>query len=154
MKLREISEEEFDNLPESKKILCHEIEYSHKYAFLSANHSVEPVLLCWRSEIVKPEIIDNEQSPLLWFGIDQQILALNKSDGRVALALLLPSNLLELRIIKNSVVLRTEFEIYSFNLSGLVQMIYNLPEISESIQIYSHVLRVTMIDGQSMDLQI
>lgn len=153
MKLKEISETEFNNLPESKKIFCHEVEFSHKFALLSANDNIEPILLCWRSDFVKPQIIDNELTPFLWFGIDQQVLAINKVNGRIALQLLLATNLLELIVADDSVILRTELEIYSFSLDGTIQMIHHLPEISESIEFDANVLKVNLIDGQSINIK-
>lgn len=154
MKLKEISEEEFDQLPDSEKILCKEIEYAHKFAYLFVNDKTKPILLCWRSDLTEPQILDDRDSPLLWFGVDEQLLAMNKLSGRVVITLTLASSLLELSTVKDTIILRTEFEIYSFSLNGLIQAVYSLPEISESMIASSNMLRVNLIDGQSLNLQI
>lgn len=154
MKLKEISEEEFDKLPDSEKLLCKEIEYAHKFAYLFVNDKAKPILLCWRSNLIEPQILDSQNTSLLWFGVDEQLLALNKSNGKIAIALTLPSSLLELSMVKDTILLRTEFEIYSFSLDGLIQAVYSLPEISDSMIASSNILRVNLIDGQSLNLQI
>lgn len=153
MKLTEISKEEFDNLPVSKKILCSE-EYPRKFAVLSIKDNLESIALCWQSEFVKPQIIDDNATPLLWFGIDQQIIAINKHNGKLALMLKLETNLFQIIMSENSVVLRTELEIFSFSLSGIIQFVHSLPEISESISIKNSTATVSLIDGESITLKV
>lgn len=153
MKLTEITKEEFENLPAAKKILCSE-EHPHKFAVLLIKDNLEFVALCWHSELVKPQIIDISATPLLWFGIDQQIVAINKHNGKLALTLKLETNLLQIIMTENSVVLRTELEILSFSLSGIIQFVHTLPEISESISIENSTATVYLIDGESIDLEI
>jgi hypothetical protein len=153
MRLKEISREEFNSLLDSKKLLCNE-EFPRKFAFLQTESNATLLALCWQSELVKPQIINNDQSSLFWFGVDQQLLAINKLNGKIILALTLPTNVCDLLIVKDSIVLRTESELYSFSLSGTIQMIYNFPEISESIEVNSNAVKVTLIDGQILSLNV
>lgn len=152
MKLLEITESEFDSLPQSKKILCNDIEYSHKFAYLTVNDDIEPLVLCWQSEIVKPQI--TEKDNLVWFGIDQQIIAVNKLDGSIVLLLKLFSNLLEIIISESFIILRAELEIYRFNLAGIIEAVYYLPEISESIKVGANVIEITLIDEQVIKFKV
>jgi hypothetical protein len=110
--------------------LCDQIEYSHKFAYLSVKDDLEPILLCWQSDLIRPEIIDNERNPLVWFGIDRQIIAIDKLNGRVVLLAKLETRLLQIFEFNDTVFLRTELEIYSFSGSGGFQAIYSLPKIS------------------------
>ena len=153
MKIKEITQEEFNQLPSSKKMLCIE-EYPRRFALLQLNNDFDSLALCWQSNLVKPQIIDDARTPLFWFGIDQQLLALSKLNGKVILNLTLPSNLLELSLIKNSVVSRTELEIYSFSLNGFIQLTYNLPDITESLKIDSESVKVRLINGETLSLEI
>ncbi len=153
MKLLEITKEEFDKLPLIRKLLCNE-EHPHKFALLFVADSLEPVTLCWHSELVKPQIINNDSTPLLWFGIDQQVIAINKKSGKLTVMVKLETNLLEMIVTENSVILRTELEILSFNLSGINQSLHYLPEISESINIKNSTATVSLIDGDKISLTI
>jgi hypothetical protein len=154
MKLTEITKEVFDNIPQSKKLLCDQIECSHKFAYLSVKDDLEPILLCWQSESIKPEIIDDKRNPLIWFGIDQQIIAIDKLDGKIILLAKLETPLLQIFEFNDTVFLRTELEIYSFSGSGGFQAIYNLPEISESIKVEADKVKIILIDGQQFEIDI
>jgi hypothetical protein len=152
MKLVEIPKEEFDNIPQSKKLLCDQIECSHKFAYLFVKDDLEPILLCWQSDLIKPKIINDEGNPLIWFGIDRQIIAIDKLDGKITLLAKLETPLLEILEFNHTVFLRTELEIYSFSKSGGFQAIYSLPEISESIKLVANSIKVNLIDGQIIDI--
>jgi hypothetical protein len=152
MKLTEIAKEVFDDIPQSKKLLCDQIECSHKFAYLSVKDDLEPILLCWQSDLIKPEIIDNESNPLIWFGIDQQIIAIDKLDGKIILLAKLETPLLQIFEFDDTVFLRTELEIYSFSGSGGFQAIYSLPEISKAIIIKNNEVKISLIDGQIIDI--
>ncbi len=152
MKLTEITKEAFDNIPQSKKLLCDQIECSHKFAYLSVKDDLEPILLCWQSDSIKPEIIDNERNPLIWFGIDQQIIAIDKLNGRIMLLAKLETFLLQIFEFNDTVFLRTELEIYSFSGSGSFQAVYSLPEISEAMRIVAGKVKVNLMDGQVIDI--
>jgi hypothetical protein len=152
VKLTEITKEAFDNIPQSKKLLCDQIECSHKFAYLAVKDDLEPILLCWQSDLIKPEIIDNERNPLIWFGIDQQIIAIDKLDGKIILLAKLETPLLQIFEFNRTVFLRTELEIYSFSKSGGFQAVYSLPEISEAIIIKNNGIKIGLMDGQIIDI--
>jgi hypothetical protein len=153
MRLEEISKEEYEKLPFSVKLL-EQSEFPRKFALLTVNEFTEPIALCWSSESVKPQIVLNDWTPLLWCGIDQQIVAFDKNTGKIKLTLSLTSNLLEIIMTENSIILRNELEIYSFSLDGFLQNFHYLPEVSESIIINDATASVTLIDGETLSLRI
>ncbi len=140
-------------MPFSVKLL-EQSKFPRKFALLTVNESAEPIALCWSSEAVEPQIVLNDWTLLLWFGIDQQVVAFDKNSGKIKLALSLISNLLEMIVTEKSFILRNELEIYSFSLDGFLQNFHYLPEISESILINDVTASVTLIDGETLSLRV
>lgn len=151
MKLKKISENEFNDFPNSNKLICN-AEYPKNFATLTLDDNSVSIGLCWESEIVQPQIINNDESLLLWFGIDQQLFGIRKNNLKIIVAQNLNSNLLELKKIKDLILVRCEMEIICFNTQGYLIHLESLPEISESFTVQENKILINLIDGNHLNL--
>ena len=151
MQLKELTKDEFNNLTDLNKILCN-VEYPRRFALLTTAEYTESFGICWESDIIQPQIIDDEESPFLWLGVDRQIIAVKKDKPKISVAMKLQSNLLELKKIKDLILCRCELEIICFSIYGFLTYFQNLPEISESFIVKSNKITINLIDENSFIL--
>lgn len=150
--IKEITEKEFDKLPDAEKVLCFESEVAHKFVLLFSEYRDYSLALCWRSSLLQPSL--TTKNNLFWLGIDQQLLVIAENNFRIILNITLDSNLLELLETADLVIVRTELELYIFNRDARLQNFVYLPEVSESIVINSNILKVILTDGNNITLKI
>ena len=149
MKAHPISKLDFDKLEAIRQIIVH--AHAHRYACLDLGE-LGSYGLSWRSQEVEPIVDRTKVGSLVWVGIDQQLAAINLSNGRLALVMPTTSNIVQLFTSIDFTVVLTEQEIFLFNSNGSLRFNYGLPEVGEEITRRDKNLEIRLMDGTSLML--
>ncbi len=95
MKLRTISEQEFNSYEGCRQIIAE--EHARKFAALDLDGTLGSYGLGWNSsEIIEPELELSPDELTAWVGVNQYLAAIDLATGRIRVAVKLHSNLLEI----------------------------------------------------------
>lgn len=152
MRLKTISKQEFDQLNDSQKLLCSDSDYRQIYGSLELDSGLN-LAVCWHSETILPQILETKFNSI-WIGIDQKLIGLNKSDGKLLIYLNLFSNFQKFIQGNDFISVVTELELLNFNKDGSLRSNYSFPEIIESVSVVNNNAVVCFIDGGNSTIQI
>lgn len=89
---------------------------------------------------------------MVWMGVDQQLVAMDLKDDRVAIALPLSSNLVQIMMLPLVTVVLTELEVLIFNADRSLRCVKGLPEIGTHLLQQGTTLMIQLLDGNSLIL--
>jgi hypothetical protein len=150
MKIQTINESEFNQIEGVRQVIAH--EHSHKFALLNLGDRMGNYGLSWISQLVEPIIQHSTIQNLVWIGVDQQLAAISLQSGRIALAMPLTSNILQILILEQITAVLTENEVLLFNPNGSLRFNHGLPDIPEDISIVGTKLVIKLMEGDSLTL--
>lgn len=152
MKIQEISEETFESIDCARQIIYH--DYSRRFASLEIDDNHGKYGLAWYSDLVSPIIIDEPKSSIIWIGVDQQLVGINKLRGNIVVSLQL--NYIFVDMLKNNSMLfaLTQLELIIFNSDGSFLQIKDLPEISLGLSVFNDMLSIDLIDGETLKIYL
>lgn len=150
MKIQTISETEFNQIESVRQVIAH--EHSHKFALLNLGDRIGNYGISWRSQLVEPILQLSTNQNLVWMGVDQQLAAICLQSGRIALAMPLTSNILQILIMEPITAVLTEHEVLLFNPNGSLRFNHGLPDIPEDIAIVGTKLVIKLMEGDSLTL--
>lgn len=150
MKIKTINESEFNQIEGVRQVIAH--EHPHKFALLKLGDRIENYGLSWRSQLVEPIIQHSTTQNLVWIGVDQQLAAICLHSGRIALAMPLTSNILQIIMMELITAVLTENEVLLFNPNGSLRFNHGLPDIPEDISIVGTKLVIKLLEGDSLTL--
>ena len=138
------------NIDCARQIIYH--DDPRKFALIEIDKSHGKYGLSWRSDLVQPVIENIPASSAVWIGVDQQLVAISKSEGNVIVALQLDSSLVDIISSDSITAVLTEAELFIFNSDGSIQLIKALPEIGLEISVADDVFCIEMIDGETLSV--
>lgn len=152
MKLRSISEQEFNQIEGCHQIIAQ--EYARKFAVLDLG-DVGSYGLGWNSsEIIEPELELSPDGMTAWVGVNQYLVAIDMPTGRIRVSVKLHSNLLEIIAVERMTAARAETEILLFNPDFSIFVDEGFPDITEEISIVGDKLEIRFLEGYSLMLDI
>ncbi len=152
MKLRTISEQEFNSYDGSRQVIAD--EHPRKFAALDLGESLGCYGLGWNSEFIDPEVVLSADEQTVWVGVDQYLAAIALASGRIRVALKLHTNLLEIIALERLTAVRAETEILLFNPDFSIFIDEGFPDITEEISIVDDKLEVRFMEGYSLMLDL
>ncbi len=150
MKIQTINESAFNQIEGVRQVIAH--EHSYKFALLNLGDRLGDYGISWRSKLIEPIVQHSTPQNLVWIGVDQQLAAICLQSGRIALAMPLTSNILQILIMEHITAVLTENEVLLFNSNGSLRFNHRLPDIPENISIVSTKLVIKLVDGDSLTL--
>ena len=82
-------------------------------------------------------------------GVDQHLAVIDTSRERVSLSLPLNSNLLQVAVRKNVVVVLSEGEALLFNTNFSIRFIKGLPDLPDTVSIENQRVTIRLVDGSA-----
>lgn len=154
MKLRLISEQEFNSYEGCRQIVAE--EYARQFAALDLGNTLGSYVLGWNSsEIIEPELELSPDGLTAWIGVNQYLVAINLFTGRIGVAIKFHTNILEIVALERLTAIRTETEVLLFNPDCSIFFNEGFPDITEEISFIDHKLEIRFLEGYSLmvDLQ-
>lgn len=153
MKLRTISEQEFNSYEGCRQIITE--EHARQFAALDLGGPLGSYGLGWNSsEIIEPELELSPDELTAWVGVNQYLAAIDLATGRIRVAVKLHSNLLEIIAVERLTVVRAETEVLLFNPDFSIFFNEGFPNVTEEITIVNDKLEIHFLDGQSLTLDL
>jgi hypothetical protein len=152
MKIQEISKETFENIDCARQIIYH--DHSRRFASLEIDDTHGKYGLAWYSDLIWPVIIDEPKDLLIWIGVDQQLVGINKSRGNIVVSWHLFYIFVDMLEHNSMLFALTELELIVFNSSGSLSQIKDLPEISLGLSVCNDMLSIDLIDGETLNINL
>lgn len=152
MELRTISAQEFKSIDSSRQAIAD--EHPRKFAVLDLGERVGVYGLGWNSQLIDPEIVVSADGQTVWLGVDQYLVAIDRSTGQIQVALKLRSNLLEIIAAQKLIAVRAETEVLLFNPDFSILVDEDFPDITEEISINDNKLEIRFLEGYSLTLDL
>jgi hypothetical protein len=146
MDIQTIDQTQFQTIEQIRRIITH--DYPRKFATI-AFEGLQPVGMSWRSECVEPIVVRSLEQGVVWIGVDQQLVAMDLSEDRVAIALPLSSNLVQIITLSMLTVVLTELEVLVFNADRSLRCMKGLPDIGTDVWLQGTTLTIQLLDGSS-----
>lgn len=89
-----------------------------------------------------------------WIGIDQQLVAADLKQGKIAVTLPLTSNVAQILSTSDFTIVLTELEILLFNSDRTIRGIKGLPNIGTEIALQQTNLVIHLLDGEQLNLDL
>ena len=152
MKLKSISESEFQQLDGSRQVIAD--EHPRRFAALDLDDIQRIYGFAWNSELIEPEIALSADGQIAWVGVDQYLTAIEIATGRIHIALKLHTNLLQILAMERITAILAETEILLFNSDFSIFLTKSFPDITEKISIEGDKLKICFLEGNSLMLSL
>jgi hypothetical protein len=149
MDIQTIDQTQFQTIERIRQVITH--DYPRKFATI-AFEGLQPVGISWRSEFVEPIVVRSMEQRLGWIGVDQQLVVMDLSTDRVAIALPLSSNVVQIMTLPLLTIVLTELEVLIFNADRSLRCIKGLPDIGTNLLVQGPIVMVELLDGNSLGL--
>lgn len=151
MKIHNIDESQFHQIASIQQIISH----AHARRFASINlENLGECGLSWRSDLIEPIVMLLPNQSTAWIGIDQQLVAVDLTQGRIAVTLPLISSVVQILPLSSVTVVLTELEVFIFNFDNSIRCIKGLPDIGDEISVQGTDLIIGLLDGDALILDI
>ena len=151
MKIHNIDESQFQKIDSIRQIIVH--DHARRFASINLDNLGE-CGLSWRSDLIEPMVMLSPNHSTAWMGIDQQLVAVDLNQGRISVTLPLTSNVVQILTLSFVTVVLTELEVFIFNSDNSMRCIKGLPDIGSEISIQGTDLRIGLLDGDTLILNI
>ena len=154
MKLRSISEQEFNSYEGCRQIIAE--EHARQFAALDLGGNLGSYVLGWNSsKIIEPELELSPDGITAWIGINQYVAAINLSTGHICVAVKFHTNILEIIALERLTAVRAETEVLLFNPDCTIFFNEGFPDITEEISFVDNKLEIRFLEEYSLmvDLQ-
>ncbi len=152
MKLRIISESDFDQFDCSRQVIAD--EQARAFAALDLGAKFGCYGLSWNSSLIEPELTQSAEGHFIWIGVDQQLAAISLLTGRISLALTLQTNLLQILMVDALAVVLTETEVLVFNPNCSIRFSRGLPDIADEMLIVGNKLKILLLESTTFTLDL
>ncbi len=149
MDIQTIDHIQFQTIEQIRRIITH--DYPRKFATI-AFEDLEPLGMSWRSECVEPIVVRSIDQRFVWIGVDQQLVSMDLNEDRVAIALSLSSNLVQIMTLPSVTVVLTELEVLMFNADRSLRCMKGLPDIGTNLLHQGTTFMIQLLDGSSLVL--
>ena len=154
MKLRSISEQEFNSSEGCRQIIAE--EYARQFAALDLGDTLGSYVLGWNSsKIIEPELELSPDGITAWIGVNQYLAAINLSNGRICVAVKFHTNILEIIALERLTAVRAETEVLLFNPDCTIFFNECFSDITEELSFVNNKLEIRFLEEYSLmvDLQ-
>lgn len=151
MKIHYIDEYKFQQIEGIRQIIVH--DHARRFASINLDNLGE-CGLSWRSDLIEPMLMLSPDNSTAWIGVDQQLVAVDLKQGRIAVALPLISSVIQILTLSDLTVVLTELEVVLFNLDGSIRCVKGLPDIGSEISVQGTSLIISLLEGDSLILNI
>lgn len=145
MKIYNVPESHFNALNGPWQLIAH--DHAHRFAVLELRERGTAFGLSWRSDTIEPVVEASGDGSAVWVGVDQHLAVIETRSERICLSLPLNSNLLQLAIKENVVVVLTEGEVILFNVDFSIRFIKGLPDLPDTVSIEDQRVTIRLVDG-------
>jgi hypothetical protein len=142
---------QFQSIHSIRRVIVH--DNPQKFASIAVGQ-LSPVGISWRSELVEPIVVCTMDDSIAWLGVDQQVVALDLNADRVAIALSLSSNLVQIVTAPLFTVILTELDIFIFNADRSMRCFKGLPDVAIQLSLEGSTAIVQLVDGNSIAVNI
>ena len=150
MKIKNISESEFNKIEGIRQIIFH--DYSHRFAILELGEKLGYYGLSWRSPPLEPILQISSENQTVWIGVDRQLVSICLQTGRLLVALPLTTYIVQILIVERVTAVLTEEEILLFNPGGSIRFSEDLPDQGIGMSVVGENLVIKMLDGDSLTI--
>lgn len=151
MKINYIDELQFKQIDSIRQIIAH--DHPRRFASIKLGNLGE-CGLSWRSDLIDPMVMLSPDRSTAWIGVDQQLVAVDLKQGRIAVTLPLISSVLQILTLSNLTVVLTELEVMLFNLDGSIRCVKGLPDTGSEISVQGTSLIIGLLERESLILNI
>lgn len=153
MKLRTISESDFNQIDGCRQIIAE--EHARRFAALDLGGTLRCYGLAWNSsEFIEPELELSPDGLTAWIGVNQYLVAIDVLSGRIHVALKLYTNLLKILVVERLTAVLAETEVLILNPDFSILSNEGFPDITEDISIVGDKLEIRFLEGYTLMLDI
>lgn len=149
MQLIQVDRATFEQLDPARKII--DTDHAHRFAIVRLEQWGD-YGLAWNSELIEPSIATFRE--LIWIGVDQTVIALDFTCGRVRMALPLWTPLFEIVFWEESVIVISELEITVFSANAAVQFVQPLPDVAAKWSFHDDQISIELLDHSTLRLNL
>ncbi len=139
----------FEKLDPTRRII--DADHAHRFAILQldqwGNYG-----LSWNSELIEPSISILRE--LIWIGVDQNVVALDATHGRVRMALPLWTPLFDIAVWHDSAIVISELEVSVFNADASLRFVETLPDIAAKWSFQQNQMSIELLDQSTLLLDL
>lgn len=142
--LTQMSESEFNDTDPAFRVIAH--DHPWRFGRLQLLRASHPLVMSWRSDLIEPTLIRDEELEVVWIGVDQR-LACVSFDACTLFSVGLASRILQLKNFEGFTVALCETEVLVVNHDYTLRAICSLPEIPDTVDMRDGKLVVALLDG-------
>jgi len=107
--------------------------------------------LGWNSsKVIQPELELSFDKLTVWIGVNQYLVGISLSSGRICLSLKLHTNILEIKALEKMMAIRAETEILLLDSDFSIFFNESFPDITEEIQAIDNTLKIHFLEGSTI----
>jgi hypothetical protein len=139
----------FEQLDPTRRII--DADHAHRFAIVRLEKWGD-YGLGWNSELIEPSIATLRN--LIWIGVDQDVVVLDSTNGRVRMALPLWTPLFDIAVWNDSAIVISELEILAFNFDASLRFVEGLPDIAANWSFQDDQLSIELLDHATITLDL
>lgn len=142
--ITEITEDIFNCMDPINQVIVY--ENPRRFASIHLPRASSHLGVCWESNLIDLTLVEDKVRSVVWFGVDDRLVcvALN---GSIRLSMILPSNLLDIKILPEFVFVLCETDFLVFNHNGLIRFRDFSADFFASVEVQDGKVIVSLLDG-------
>lgn len=140
-----ISDDDFETWPAGLKVIVH--DHPRRYGCLRLRGGAT-VAIAWRSDRIEPVIVEEEESGVVWVGVDERVACVSP-DGTTVFAVALGNYVLDIKVFSDRVVIVGEAVLLSVNRTYSIRSIVELEDLPVDIDVVADGLLVHYAGGRT-----
>jgi hypothetical protein len=149
--LIETNESAFQATDPVRRIFSH--ENARRFAVIKPSRSVGQFAISWRSDLIQPSVVMDDNSQVIWIAVDERVAAV-ASDGQILFSMATNTPVLSLEQLSDSIVAISEGQAVVINRDCCIRVIIDFPDIVQNFKVAEKRLMVEFADGNTVDYSL
>jgi len=151
-KLIETNESAFQATHPVRRIISH--EHARRFAIIELNHRVGQLAVSWRSDLIQPSVVMDDNTRVIWIAVDERVAAV-ACDGQILFSMATSTPVLSLELLSDSIIIViSESQAVVINRDCCIQAIIDFPDIAQNFKLGKKRLTVEFSDGNTVDYSL
>lgn len=146
-----IPETAFEKTDPIFRVIVH--DHPRKYGFLQPPQASHHLAVSWRSDLIDPVIVTDQEAQAVWVGVDQRVACVSFR-GSMLFSMSLTSSLIQIKTFEKFVLILCETQAIAVNRDHTLRRVCDLNDIPDAVDVKGDKLTVTSVDGETQTFPI